>query len=376
MDLSLTEQQELLKTTARDFMEREASKDTLLELEETESGYSDELWQKASDIGWLGMLVPEQYGGSGNSLTDAAVVFEQMGAGPLSGPFFSSGVLGALTVLEAGSEEQRQRYLPSIAVGREIATLALTEPDYGWGPDSVSMRAQPTDNGYVLSGTKLFVHDAASATTLITAVRARGYEGVTLMMVDANTPGVSTRLLPGFLGWVGEVIFDSVEVPADAVLGEPGSAWQPLHRAIQKAIPILCAYKVGGSQAVFDMTLEYSRTRIQFSNPIGRFQRVQDHIINIINHLDAARWATYEALWKLDSNTRTGNGLDTSIHLAKTVTSEGYYQACNAAHEVHAGIGVMQEYGLTLHTKMSRTLYHYMGDPRFHRKRMAETLNF
>jgi len=376
MDLSLTEQQELLKTTARDFMEREASKDILLELEETESGYSDELWQKASDIGWLGMLVPEQYGGSGSSLTDAAVVYEQMGAGPLSGPFFSSGVLGALTILEAGTEEQRQRYLPSIAVGREIASVALTEPDYGWGPDSVSMRAQPTDNGYVLSGTKLFVHDAASATTLITAVRARGHEGVTLMMVDANTPGVSTRLLSGFMGWVGEVTYDSVEVSADAVLGEPGSAWQPLQRAFQKAIPILCAYQVGGSQAVFDMTLEYSRTRIQFGNPIGRFQRVQDHIVNIINHLDAARWTTYEALWKLDSDRLTDNGLETSIHLAKAVTTEGYYQACNGAHEVHAGIGVMKDYGLTLHTQMSRTLYHYLGDPRFHRKRMAETLDF
>ena len=323
MDLSLTEQQELLKTTARDFMEREASKDILLELEETESGYSDELWQKASDIGWLGMLVPEQYGGSGSSLTDAAVVYEQMGAGPLSGPFFSSGVLGALTILEAGTEEQRQRYLPSMAVGREIASLALTEPDYGWGPDSVSMRAQPTDNGYVLRGTKLFVHDAASATTLITAVRARGHEGVTLMMVDANTPGVSTRLLSGFMGWVGEVTYDSVEVAADAVLGEPGAAWQPLQRAFQKAIPILCAYQVGGSQAVFDMTLEYSRTRIQFGNPIGRFQRVQDHIVNIINNLDAARWTTYEALWKLDSDRLTDNGLETSIHLAKAVTTEG-----------------------------------------------------
>lgn len=376
MDLSLTEQQEAFKATARDFMERECSKDALLELEETDTGYSDELWQKASDIGWLGMLVPERYGGSGGSLTDAAVVYEQLGAGPLSGPFFSSGVLGALTVLEAGTDEQRRRYLPSIAVGREIVALALTEPDYGWGPDSVSMRAQPTDDGYVLSGTKLFVHDAASATTLITAVRARGDQGVTLLMVDANAAGISTRLLPGFLGWVGEVNFDSVEVPGDAVLGEAGAGWQPLQRAFRKAIPVLCAYNVGGAQAVFDMTLDYSRTRIQFGTPIGRFQRVQDHIVNIINHLDAARWTTYEALWKIDSAGPESNHLDTSVHLAKAVASEGYYQACNGAHEVHAGIGVMREYGLTLHTKMSRTLYHYMGDPSFHRRRMAETLEF
>ena len=329
-----------------------------------------DVWQKASDIGWLGMLVPDEYGGAGSSLTDAAVLYEQLGAGPLTGPFFSSGVLGALIVAEAGTDEQKQRWLPNIASGREVVSLALTEPDYGWESSSIQMRAQPTDSGYALSGTKLFVHDATSATTLICAVRGRGQEGVTLLMVDARAPGLSTRLLSGFMGWVGEVTFENVEVPADAVLGEVGGGWQPLQRAFQKAIPILCAYKVGGAQSVFDMTLEYSRTRIQFGTPIGRFQRVQDHIVEMVNHLDAARWTTYEALWKIDS----GRPDPTSVHLAKAVASEGYYQGCNHSHEVHAGIGVVREYGLTLHTQVSRTLYHYLGDPRFHRRRIGEAL--
>lgn len=374
MDLALTEKQEILKTTTRDFMDRECPKDTLLYLDETSSGYSNEIWQKTASIGWLGMLIPECYGGSASSLTDAAVVYEQIGRGPLPGPFFSSAVLGALTILEVGTTEQHEKYLPSIAKGSDIATLALTEPDYGWGPDSLTMRAQPTDNGYILSGTKLFVHDATSATMMLTAVRVRGHDGVSVAIIDANTPGVSTRLLPGFLGRVGEVNFDSVEIPNDAILGDIGNAWRPMQKAIQIAIPILCAFKVGGAQAVFDVTLEYSRSRIQFGTPIGRFQRVQDHIVNIINHVDAARWTTYEALWKLDSGKPFDNELKTSIHLAKAVSSEGYYQACNSAHEVHAGVGVMREYGLTMHTKMSRTLYHYLGDPRFHRKRLAETL--
>ena len=370
MDLSLTEEQELLRNTARDFMERECSKEALLELDESDTGYSLDIWQKAAEIGWLGMLTPEEYGGSGSSLTDAAVVYEQLGAGPLSGPFFSSGALGALIVSEAGSEEQKRRWLPNIAAGREIVTAAVTEPDYGWGAESVGMRARQTGSGYVLSGTKLFVQDAVSATTLICAVRADGHEGVTLLMVDARTPGLSTRLLPGFMGWVGEVSFEDVEVPSDAVLGGPGDGWGALQRAFIKAIPVLCAYKVGGAQSVFDMTLDYSRTRIQFGTPIGRFQRVQDHIVEMVNHLDAARWTTYEALWKLDS----GRPADTSVHLAKSVASEGYYQGCNHSHEVHAGIGVVREYGLTLHTRMSRTLYHYLGDPKHHRKRIARTL--
>ena len=295
--------------------------------------------------------------------------------GPLSGAFFSSGVLGALTVLEGGSEEQRRRYLPGIAAGRELATLALTEPDYGWGPESVQMRPQVKNGASVLNGTKLFVQDAASSTTLICAFRTddgvQPEQGITLFMVDSHSPGVSTRLLPGFLGWISEVTFDGVEVPQSAVLGEVGGGWEPLQRATLMAIPILCAYKVGGAQAVLDMSVEYSRTRSQFGTPIGRFQRVQDHIIGIVNHLDAARWATYEALWKLD----TGRPAETSVHLAKALASEGYYQACNGAHEVHAGVGVVREYGLTLHTKMSRTLYHYLGDPRYHRRRLADTLD-
>lgn len=373
MDLSLTQDQEMLRSTAQDFMQRECPKDTLLELEESAAGFAPGLWEKAAEIGWLGMLVPEAYGGTGSSLTDAAVVFEQLGHGPLSGPFFSSGVLSAMVIDEAGDDEQRAKLLPGIASGQTIATLALTEPEYGWGPEAVQMRARPGNGGLVLDGTKLFVHDPASATQLVCAARTSDgtEDGITLLAVDAADPGISTRILPGFLGWVGEVRFESVEVPRSQVLGEVGRGWPALERAFKKAIPVLCAYKVGGSQAVFDMSLSYSQEREQFGTPIGRFQRVQDHVISIVNHLDAARWATYEALWKLD----TGRDADASVHLAKAVASEGYYQACNGAHEVHAGTGVARDYGLTLHTRMSRTLYHFLGDPQFHRDRLGDALD-
>ncbi len=375
MDLSLSEYQQQLKNTARDFMDRECPKETLLDLDESETGYSDDIWQKASEIGWLGMLVPAEYGGAGGSLTDAAVVYEQLGSGPLSGPFYSSGVLGALIVEESGSDEQKQRFLPGIASGQEIFALAFTEPSYGWGPGSIQMRAERTNGGYTLSGTKLFVHDAVAASRLICPVRTGESDdpadGVTLLVVDSSAEGVTSRKLSGFMGWVGEVDFEGVRVSESAILGEAGGGWAPLRRAFRRAAPVLCAYKVGGSQAVFDMSVEYSRTRRQFGTPIGRFQRVQDHIIGIVNHLDAARWTTFEALWKLDS----GRPADTSVHMAKAVSSEAYMQACNGAHEVHAGLGVMREYGLTLHTRMSRTLYHMLGDPLHHRRLMVDSLD-
>jgi alkylation response protein AidB-like acyl-CoA dehydrogenase len=139
---------------------------------------------------------------------------------------------------------------------------------------------------------------------------------------------------------------------------------------MERALPVLCAYQVGSCQAVFERSVEYSQTRIQFGVPIGRFQRVQDHIIRLVNHLDAARWTTYEALCKLDS----GRPATASVHLAKAVTAEAHLEACNAAHEVHAGIGSAHEYGLTPHTQLSRTLFTYLGEPKWHKRRMADTL--
>jgi len=158
----------------------------------------------------------------------------------------------------------------------------------------------------------------------------------------------------------------------DLLGGAENTSWAVLSRALEKATPILCAYEVGGCQAVFDMSVAYSQSRVQFGVPIGKFQRVQDHIIRLVNHLDSARWTTNEALWKLD----TGRPATASVHMAKAVASEAYLEACNAAHEVHAGIGSSHEYGLVKHTQMSRTLFHALGDPTWHKRRMADALRW
>ena len=371
MDLSLNEQQQMLKQGVEEFVAREATRDVLVELAESEDGYSESMWRSAAGIGWLGMATPEQYGGSATELMDIAVVFEALGYAPVPGPFFSSGVLAPLIIQEAGSDEQQQQYLPRLANGESIATLAVTEPDWAWGPDGVNMRARSQNGGYVLDGTKLFVYDGHCADTLITAVRTDDADGVSLVVVDATAPGVSARRMKGFLSSESEVRFDNVEVPASAMLGAPGSGQGALDRALLKATPILCAYKVGGSQAVYDLSVEYSRERKQFGQPIGRFQHVQNHIVQLVNNLDAARWTTYEVLWKLDSGKPDA---EVSMHLAKAVSSEAYIQATNYAHEVHAGVGVMREYGLTLFTQLSRSLYHALGDPGYHQRKLGDLL--
>ena len=373
MDLALTEPQEMLRASARSFIEREAPTHAIVAGQRAESGLVPGLWRKAADLGWLGILIPADHGGSESSLTDAAVLYEELGRAPLPGPFFSSGVLGALTVMEAGTTEQQRALLPRVARGEAVLAVAITEPNAAWGPQGVTLAPQRADGGYRLDGTKLFVSDATSATHLIVAVRTgEAAADVSLLLVDARAPGVHARRLPGFLSWQCEVTFDGVAVDATGVLGREHQGWGALDRALLRALPVLCSYMVGGSQAVFDMSVAHSQVRVQFGVPIGKFQRVQDHIIRLANHLDAARWTTAEALWKLD----TGRPATAAVHMAKAVSSEAYLEACNAAHEVHAGQGSLLEYGLVAHTQMSRTLFTYLGDPRWHKRRMADALSW
>jgi alkylation response protein AidB-like acyl-CoA dehydrogenase len=374
MDLSLNEHQRMLAQSVRSFMERRAPRSKIVALQRSELGYEPETWKTIAELGWLGLLIPERYGGGGASLTDAAVLHQEFGRGPLPGPFFSSSVLSALVLLEAGTEEQRRRFLPAIARGEQIFSVAITEPARSWGPQGIALTAERHGDRYRLNGVKLFVSDAVAATHLIVAVRTGpALNATSLLVIDKNNKGVSARLLPGFISWQAEVTLDNVEIPVEGLLAaRENDGWTALTRAMQRALPILCAYQVGSSQAIFEMSVEYSQTRAQFGVPIGRFQRVQDHIIRLVNHLDEARWTTWEAIWKLD----TGRPAAAGVHLAKAVTAEAHIEACNAAHEVHAGIGSSLEYGLVPHTQLSRTLFNYLGDPKWHKRQMAAALNW
>ncbi len=370
MDLSLNDTQQLIQDSARDFVRGACGRDVLLKFDRDPAAMMDGLWRQMSELGWTGMAIPEQYGGTGNAMTDVAVLFEELGTGPVPAPLFSSAVLCARILLEAAGESTKKAWLPRIASGERVFALALTEAQYGWSADGIRLTARSEGADFLLTGTKVFVHDALYATDLLVAARIENEAGVSLFRVDARAPGVAIRTLEGFLTGMSEVNFDNVRVSGGDLIGAAGAAWDALERAMLAAIPVLCAYKVGGCRTVFEMSVSYARERTQFGQAIGRFQRVQDHVIHIVNHLDSARWTTYEALWKLDS----GADAAASVHVAKSVASESYMRACDFAHEVHAGIGVVREYGLTLHTRMSRSLYHCLGAPRLHRKRLESVL--
>ena len=376
MDLALTEMQTLIQNLAKEFMEGEMPKDKVLEIDDSPSGFSEEVWRKMCEIGWAGMTIPEEYGGSGNSFTDLGVLYEVMGYYACPSPHLSSSVICAQAIMEAGSDDQKKALLPGIASGQQIFAFALTEPEYGWEPAQVQLKAAKQGDGFVLDGTKLFVPDANVADQLLVAARTSQSgspdQGITLFVVDKNSQGVSVRVQTGWIGpKVCEVTLDNVMVSQSAVLGPVDGAWPAIEKALDIGTVVLSAYMAGGTQRVHEMSLEYSQTRMAFGVPIGTFQRVQDHVIESLTQADAAKWATYEALSQVDEGQTDAR---VSISMAKAIASVGFPLACDESHHVHAGIGTDLEYGLTQFTKRARTLQHYLGDAVHHKARMARLL--
>ena len=372
MDLSLSQEQTMIKNSAQEFLQQELPKERVDELFRSDTGHDPELWAKMGSLGWAGMSLPAEYGGQASDYTTMGVLFEELGAALCPSPLLSS-VLAAQIVLEIGDDDQKQRLLPSIARGDIIAAVAYTEAGGSWDPDTVTLTANRNGDAFELSGAKAFVPDAHVADNLLVVGRGEGSPGLSVFLVDRAARGLTVRPHTGWLGDVlCEVTLEGVRVQDSAVLGELWS-WQTprLESAIDRATALLCAYMLGGCRRVLEISIEYSQNRIQFGVPIGNFQRVQDHLIEALNSEQATRWTTYEALWKLD-----GGAADAqlAISMAKAVASDAYFTACEAAHHVHGGIGVDMNYGLAYYTQKSRTLQHYLGDAVHHRKRMAALL--
>ena len=285
MDLSLTETQEEFKKVAEDFVKAEVPAHQMTQWYKNKQTFRPQLVKKAAEIGWLGMMLPEEYGGAGVSTMDCAVVFEALGHGPVPGPLFTSGVLSAQMIFEACTEEQRKMLLPKICDGSSIVVPAITDKAAYWGAEAVETRLSKTPGGYIMNGTKRFVFDAEAATNFLCAARTE--EGkVVFLLVNAKSPGVTITPHVGFFVSVAEVRFDHVAVSPLDFLGSSGASWATLEAALDKSLPILSAYQVGATQEVFDITCEYTRTRVVFGQPIGRFQRVQDHCVDISINLD------------------------------------------------------------------------------------------
>lgn len=380
MDFSLSEQQEKLKKTAREFLEKECTESFVREMEEDDDGYSPKLWRKIANMGWLGLTFARKYGGQGGSFLDLAILYEEMGRAMLPGPHLST-LLCGLMILAAGSEEQKEELLPRIAKGELIIALALTEPQASWDgtlwdAEGITASAARQGGSYVIKGTKLFVHDAHIADYLLCVTRTRTTgkpeNGITLFLVDAKSLGIRYNLLKTTAGDKQcEVIFNKVKVTARNKVGRLNGGWAPVTKAIQQGAVLVCAEMVGAGQRLLELTVDYANSRIQFDMPIGINQYIQDHCVNLLSYVEGARWVTYEAAWKISE----GLPCDMEVAIAKAWTSEGHEKACWYAHQVHAGVGYTSDTGvLPLYSRRGKSLRLYLGDNDYYLEKVAQQM--
>jgi alkylation response protein AidB-like acyl-CoA dehydrogenase len=375
MDLSFSEEQEMLWKSARDFLADKCPKTLVREMEDDERGYVPELWQEMADLGWVGLPFPEKYGGGGFSFLDLVVLLEEMGRACLPGPFVSTVVLGGMPVAEFGTEEQKQDILPKVCAGEAIMTLALTEPSARYEAASVQVKAVAEGDGYVIDGTKLFVNDASVADYLIvvarTAEKANPEEGITLFVVDAKSPGISTFVLRTIAGDKQcEVSFDKVNVPKANVLGKVDQGWGMVKRIMEWAALAKAAEMMGGAQQVLEMTVEYAKERVQFDRPIGSFQIIQHYLADMSIDVDSSRVSLHKAAWMLSE----GMECTKEISVIKGWLSEAYRRVAAQSHQIHGAIGFTKDHDLELYFRRAKAGELYFGDADFHREIVAQQL--
>ncbi len=374
MDFAFSEQQDLLRTSARQFLERECPPDMVRRWSDDPQGYSPDLWQTMAAFGWMGLVLPETYGGSGLSFVDLTILMEEMGRVLLPAPFFSSIALGALTLLETGSDEQRQQMLPRLVRGETKVCVALLEADGRYDPRGISMRASIRGNRATLNGTKLFVVDAHVSDYIICVARTRGgrdpESGISLFVLDITSPGIACTPLMSIDQTRGlcEVSFTRVGVSLEAMLGGRDAAWPTLQRAIDKATVALCAEMVGGAEKAMEMCVDYGKTRVQFGRPIGSFQAVKHKIADMKVWVENAKSVVYYAAWAVD---RDAPEASRAASMAKAYCSEMYTQVTADGIQVLGGVGFTWDHHMHLYFKRAKSSEVLLGDSTWHRERTA-----
>jgi alkylation response protein AidB-like acyl-CoA dehydrogenase len=375
MDLSLSEQQEMLRKMARDFLTTECPKKLVRDMEEDSKGYVPELWRKMAELGWQGLPFPEQYGGGDGSFLDLVILLEEMGRALLPAPFFSTVAVCGLTILDVGTESQKKQFLTAIANGDMVLTLALAESAGRYDAVEIATQAVKQDGKYTLTGTKLFVPDALVADWILCAARTGKDQdpekGITLFMTERGTPGLTCSVLPSLSKEKQcEVAFDHAAVPAENILGHLDQGWPVLNRTLLRAAVAKSVEMVGGAQQVLEMTVAYAKERVQFDKPIGSFQAIQHHCANMAIDVDSSRYLAYLAAWKMSE----GQPCDMEAAVAKAWASEAYKRISVLGHQVHGAIGFTLDHDMQLYSRRAKAAEVIFGDADFHREALARQL--
>ena len=375
MDFSFTEEQDMLRMSARDFLAKECPKSKVREMDKDERGYDPQTWHHMAELGWMGLVFPEEYGGMGAGFMDLVILMEEMGRNILPSPFFSTVALCALPLLEYGSSDQKAKFLPQVSKGEAIWAFGLAESSGRYEASEVGLRAVLKGTDYVLEGHKLFVTDAHVADYILVVGRTRQGErpedGITLFAVDARGPSVKMESIPTIGGdRQFKVSFDGVRVPEDSILGTIGKGWGIADFMLQRAAVLKCAEISGACQAVLDMTTSYAKERIQFDRPIGSFQAIQHKLADMLIDVEAVQYLLYQAAWGIN----VGSPSPWQISVAKAKANEAYQRICIEAVAAHGAIGYTMDHDLGLYYRRVKAAQFAAGDTDLHREVIAAEL--
>ncbi len=374
MDLRFTETQEILKKMARDFLTTECPKTLVRKLEQSEKGYSPELWKKMAELGWMGLIIPEEYEGIGYTFQDLVVLLEEIGKNILPGPLVAT-ITSTFSILEAGSEEQKKELLPKIAQGELILTTALLEGDGVFDASGIAVKATSKGDDFIINGTKLFVEMAHVANYILCVTRTKDgtspEKGITLFIVDSTTPGISCEVIPTIAAdKLCEVRFENVNVPKKNILGKIDEGWPIVEMMLRKGAIAKCAESIGAIQTCVEMTVAYSKERVQYERPIGAFQALQHKMADMWTAMETSRYLVYEAAW-MESE---GLPCAKEASMTKAYVNEVYKNTSKWAVRLHGAIATSADHDIPLYYRRSLASDIAFGNTDFHREIVAQKI--
>jgi 3-oxocholest-4-en-26-oyl-CoA dehydrogenase beta subunit len=375
MEFSLREETKMLKSNAEKFMKEKSPSSFVKNILKEEKGFSPALWKEMADLGWLGLIHGEAYGGSGGDFFDLFILFEEMGKAVLPSPFFCSAVFAGLLIQGAGDDRLRKEYLPGILQGKRILTVGLRNEQGVYDYPDPDLVAQETGEGsYRIKGTRLLVPYAHVADEILVCARLRKGSrsfGPTLFKTKNHGPGVQVVPLNTLTGekQFAVTYTDFAAAPQDLV-GSPGKGAEYVEKIMPRLIALKCGEMVGGLSKVVDMTVDYVKQRVQFGKPLGALQVVQHTCADLTTFLDTARLIAYQAASLISA----GLPCAKEVAMAKAWCSDVYKRGTQMAHQMHGGIGFTEEHDLHLYYKHAKAAELEFGDSWYHRQKVAEEM--
>jgi alkylation response protein AidB-like acyl-CoA dehydrogenase len=369
MNFGFSEEQEELRRLVRRFLEEKSPETEVRRLMATAEGYDEAVWRQMADqLGLQAMIIPEAYGGAGFSFVELEVVLEEMGAALLCAPYFSTVALATTALLSSKDESAMNKWLPSIAAGDTIATLAITEDSGRWELDAVTTSAKKSGDAWTLSGHKSYVLDGHTAGLILVAARTGA--GLSLFAVESGATGLTTTPLATMDQTRKQARLEFADAPA-TLIGRDGDAGPGLERTLQLAAVALAAEQVGGAQRVLDNAVDYAKNRMQFGRPIGSFQAIKHKCADMLLQVESAKSAAYYGAWAAATD---DDELALAASLAKSYCSEAYFHCAAENIQIHGGIGFTWEHHAHLYFKRAKSSELLLGDPAYHRELLAQRL--